>query len=486
MLDKQSLASKESLSESVDKQSGHHEKRMVALNSVFAAVFLTGIKIFVGIFTGSLGILAEAAHSALDMVAAVVTYFAVRFSGRPPDQDHQYGHGKIENLSALFETILLFITCIWIIYESIERLFFHPVAVEASIWAFIVMVISIVVDYTRSQLLFKTAKKYNSQALAADALHFSTDIWSSSIVIVGLICVWLSTYFKIPWLVNADAVAALGVSLIIIYISFKMGKQTIDVLLDGVSDRLADDVSSAAASVTGVTKVKKVRVRRSGPEVFADIVILISRDTDLIRSHDISREVKIAVRTKLQMPDADVMIHIDPSDPNEDGTLETLRALAKEQHLLAHDIRIRNVENSMLLELHLGVPDFYTVKHAHAKATVFEESVKKAFPEFNRIITHLEPISDERKKIAQQADHLDIHQIVYEVCNKSGKNIQAHDIESLYQDGELNLHFHCTMTGDLNLEYAHNVTELLEKALRSRIPNLGRVMIHIEPFESQR
>jgi cation diffusion facilitator family transporter len=462
----------------------NREKRSAALNSVFAAVFLTGIKIVVGLLTGSLGILAEALHSALDLVAAGITFFAVRLSGRPADQKHQYGHGKIENLSALFETILLLITCIWIIYEAIERLFFHPVAVEASIWAFLVMSISIAVDYSRSQMLFKAAKKYNSQALAADALHFSTDIWSSAVVIVGLFFVWFSKYSGIPWLVQADAVAALGVSAIVLYVCFNMGKQTVEVLLDGLSDRLADDVSAAAARVPGVLKVKKLRVRRSGPEVFADLVLMVSRDTDLERSHEIAREAKLAVRNKLGLPDADVMVHIEPSDPDEDGTLETVRALAADQGLSAHNMRIRNVKDHLLLELHLGIPETFTVKQAHARATAFEDSVKKVLPSINRINTHLEPVASEEKRLTSQTDSLEIMRIVEDVCAHAGIDCHPHEVESLYQGGELCLSFHCTVAGELSVAHAHDLTEQLEKGLRSRIPYLGSVMIHIEPFDS--
>jgi cation diffusion facilitator family transporter len=179
---------------------GEREKRMAALNSVVAAIFLTGMKIVVGLLTGSLGILSEAAHSGLDLVAAAVTFFAVRLSSRAPDKRHTYGYGKVENLSALFETLLLLLTCVWIIYEAIRRLFFEEVEVEASIWAFIIMAISIVVDISRSRMLYRTARKYGSQALEADALHFSTDIWSSSVVIGGLFLVSLSEWLEVSWL----------------------------------------------------------------------------------------------------------------------------------------------------------------------------------------------------------------------------------------------------------------------------------------------
>src|SRR5450755_2608674 len=175
------------------------EKRSVAGNSVLAALVITGLKITVGFATGSLGILSEAAHSGLDLIAAIVTLFSVRVSDKPADADHQYGHGKFENFSAFIETGLLLMTCVWIVYESIKRLFFHHVEIEPTVPAFIVMFLSIAVDAWRSRALGRIATKYDSQALEADALHFSTDIWSSGVVILGLGLVLAGRTYGIAW-----------------------------------------------------------------------------------------------------------------------------------------------------------------------------------------------------------------------------------------------------------------------------------------------
>jgi cation diffusion facilitator family transporter len=293
------------------------EKKWAASSSVVAAIFLTTMKLVVGVATGSLGILAEAAHSALDLVAAVVTWFAVRFSGRPADKEHHYGHGKIENLSALFETILLLVTCAWIIYEAIQRLFFESVEVEVNIWSFLVMGISIVVDISRSRMLMRTAKKYNSQALEADGLHFSTDVWSSSVVIGGLVCVWLSVELGIPWLAKADAVAALGVAMIVIWVSLQLGKRTTDALLDTAPDGLAERIESAVAPVPGVEHVDAVRVRRSGAETFADVTISVDHTRSLADAHVVAHAAEDAVRTAVPLSQA--MVHIDPHDPEVEG-----------------------------------------------------------------------------------------------------------------------------------------------------------------------
>jgi len=288
-----------------------HEKRRAAGTSVFAAVGLTGFKIVVGLSTGSLGILAEAAHSGLDLVAAFLTWMAVRISGKPPDRDHRYGHGKVENLSALAETALLLITCGWIIREALHRLLFHKVEVEVTVWSFAVMATSIVIDYSRSRMLARTAKKYNSQALEADALHFSTDIWSSSVVILGLISVKLSEWVA-GWggLRYADAVAAIVVAVIVAQVSIKLGIRTSAALLDTAPAGLEETISSAVSALPGVSNCHNVRLRYSGPQLFVDIHILVDGNQSLREAHALTEEIESAIQ-KL-VPDADVTVHPEP------------------------------------------------------------------------------------------------------------------------------------------------------------------------------
>ena len=298
------------VTEVADAGQAEREKRLVAASSVAAAVLLTGMKVVVGLQTGSIGILSEAAHSLLDLVAAAVTLWAVRASARPADRDHPYGHGKIENFSALFETGLLLATCVWIAYEAVKRLLFENVHVEATIWSFAIMFVSIVVDISRSRALSRAAKKHRSQALEADALHFSTDVWSSSVVIVGLLAVVASEAFGIPWLARADAVAALGVAGIAVLISLRLGKKSVDDLLDAVPPDLLSQVA-AAAQVEGVREVSQVRVRRSGPDVFADATLEVDRGLSLEAAHELTERAEQAIR--LAVPGSDVVVHTHPA-----------------------------------------------------------------------------------------------------------------------------------------------------------------------------
>lgn len=289
------------------------EKRAAALSSVIAAVGLTSFKIIVGILTNSLGILAEAAHSGLDLVAAIMTYFAVRMSDKPADQQHQFGHGKVENLSALFETVLLLITSAWIVYEAVQRLFFKSVHVEASIWSFIVMGTSILIDYTRSRILYRAARKYNSQALEADALHFSTDIWSSAVVILGLIGVTLAKHVPgLDWMHKADSIAAMVVALIVVYISAELGGRTIQALLDAAPKGLAKKVEQSATAVPGVVDAHAVRIRPSGALWFIDLHVTMDGSCTLNAAHAATEAIEKAIQAKI--PKADVTVHVEPAE----------------------------------------------------------------------------------------------------------------------------------------------------------------------------
>ncbi len=291
--------------------SAQKEKSSAALTSVIAAVGLTTFKIIVGVLTGSLGILAEAAHSGLDLVAALVTLLAVRKSGKPADKEHQYGHGKIENLSALFETFLLLATCAWIIYEAVQRLFYKPVNVELSIWAFVVMAVSIFIDYNRSRILAKAAKKYNSQALEADALHFSTDIWSSSVVILGLVCVFIAEQFKgLAFLHKADSIAALGVAVIVIYVSIELGIRTVKGLLDSAPKGMSEKMQQAVQEIPGIVDCHDLRVRTSGPHLFVDAHVHMSGSLTLEEAHALTEKIEAKIREI--SPEADVTIHEEP------------------------------------------------------------------------------------------------------------------------------------------------------------------------------
>ena len=287
------------------------EKQSAALSSLLAAVALTTLKIIVGVTTGSLGILAEAAHSGLDLVAAALTFVAVRISGRPADRGHLYGHGKVENLSALAETLLLLGTCAWIIREALHRLTTRQVEIDVTFWSFAVMATSIVVDISRSRVLARTAKKYNSQALEADALHFETDVWSSSVVILGLVCVKLGDRIpSLTWLRQADAVAALCVSALVIWVSWQLGRRTIDALLDSAPAGMEERILAAVSGVPGVQDCHNIRLRYSGSVLFIDLHVLVDGRQSLFEAHALTETIENVIQEIV--PQADITVHPEP------------------------------------------------------------------------------------------------------------------------------------------------------------------------------
>src|SRR5271167_1751843 len=333
------------MAESVSIAGMQKEKKAVALNSVFAAVGITLLKVIVGISSGSLGILSEAAHSGLDLVAAAITYFSVRVSDKPADADHQYGHGKVANFSAFIETALLLATCIWIVYEATRRLFFHSVEIEPSVWAFLVMATSIVVDFWRSRRLKRIADKYDSQALLADALHFSTDIWSSAVVILGLVLVLAGRTYAVPWLAKADPIAALVVACIVVYVSWRLAQQTIDALLDSAPAGVRSRIINQVSRVHGVLEIDRVRIRRGGSKYFADVSIAMSRNVTFQKSEQVANEVSSGIRKLL--PGADVVVNAVARAGRGESLFDRIRAVATRNSLNVHDIGVQDIHGSL-------------------------------------------------------------------------------------------------------------------------------------------
>ncbi len=281
------------------------EKQFVALTSVLAAFLLTGAKIIVGFETGSIGILSEALHSSLDLFAALLTFFAVKIADKPADSQHHYGHGKVENLSALLQAILLIITCIWIFYEALHRLITGETEIIVSFWSFFVIILSIVVDISRSRALKKAAKKYNSQALEADALHFTTDIFSSSVVLLGLIGAMFSFYFL-------DSIAALIVAFVVLLVSFKLGKRAVDALIDKSPKNIAEKIIEISKDIPEITNVHDLKVRTAGAYFLVELNIHIDNQLTLEEAHKISHRYEKRILQEIKR--CKVHVHIEPEN----------------------------------------------------------------------------------------------------------------------------------------------------------------------------
>jgi cation diffusion facilitator family transporter len=449
------------------------EKRRVALASVFAAVLLTAMKLVVGLWTGSLGILSEALHSALDLLAALITFFAVRVADRPPDDDHQFGHGKIENLSALVETLLLLATCVWILYEAYERLAGGGLHIDLNVWAFVVIIISIFVDIGRSRALMKVAKKYQSQALEADALHFSTDIYSSLVVLVGLISVLIG----FP---EADAIAAVIVAGIVIWISVQLARRTIDGLMDRAPAGLRSTIENAVLEVSGVESVRELRIRGAGAEVFINLVIGIQRTTFFDQVHGIVDRVEDNLRAAV--PRGDVIVHAEPVIGVRENISDKIEWLVRQSGLTAHNISILWVGEHFVIDFDIEYPQGTTFIEAHDIATEVEQRIRENVPNIHDVRIHLEEDTD---SVLTALDVTESEQpLLSRALNSIGAHPEVNSITSMScHDTESGLRLTATfaLPRTLTLFQMHSIVDEIETELKGLDKRIVKVFIHAEP-----
>ena len=449
------------------------EKNRVAMTSVVAAVVLTSMKLGIGLWTGSLGILSEAAHSGLDFLAAVITWVAVSVADRPPDKEHHFGHGKVENFSALIETLLLFITCGWILYEAWHRLVGGSAMVDVNVYSFVIMVVSIAIDFTRSRALLRVARKYNSQALEADAIHFSSDIYSSAVVIVGLICV-------LAGFPAGDAIAASVVAMIVIWISIRLGKRTVDTLLDRVPDGVQEKVEAGIASVDGVREIRSLRIRQAGGNTFIDTSIGIHRLATFDQSHSIMDAVEH--RLAELFPRADVIVHAEPVIDENEEPRESVLWLVQQAGLSAHNILVLSTGNAYHVELDIEYPAGTSFKRAHELASEVEASIRNQVPRVKDVAVHLE----------EEATHAVVGEDVSEserelvASIRSAVNITAQvhacgRVRCFKTPTGIKVAVGCSVNGALSLIEAHDIVNAIETAISDVDPRIVKVFIHAGP-----
>jgi cation diffusion facilitator family transporter len=460
------------------------EKRVVARNSVIAATVITVLKLLVGVSTFSLGILSEAAHSALDLLAASITLFSVRISDKPADAEHQYGHGKVENFSAFIETGLLLLTCVWIVWEAVKRLFFHHVHVEPTVAAYVVMAFAIAVDIWRSRALKRIAARYESQALYADALHFSTDVYSGGVVLLGLVLVAVGRRFGAAWLNQADAVAALFVAGVVVFVSSRLGRQTIDALLDAAPPGARMQITSEAGRIEGVLEVDRVRIRRGGNRYFADLSVGLARNVTFQRSEQITQQVTDAVLRVL--PDADVVVHSLARPGRRENVFDRIRAVATRNNLNVHDVMVQEVGGRLHVEQHVELDETLKLKDAHDVVTGIEAEMKAEVPEIASILTHIEsePATIEPGDELQRDARL--QKRLKSVAREFPEVLDMHDVVIRRVRDKTYLSCHCTMSDELPLARVHEVSTALEARLKQEDPELFRVLIHPEPQTDNR
>lgn len=463
------------------------EKQSAAIRSVIAGATLTSIKLAAGIATHSLGLLAEAAHSALDLAAAVMTWFAVRTSWRPPDEEHPYGHGKIENLTALGEAALLVLTSVWILYEAARRVLGEGPEVEPSPWAFGVIGISIAVDIVRARDLKRVARRSGSQALEADALHFSTDIASSSVVMVGLVGVLLSRVGGYEWLRYADPVAASVVALIVLVLSWQLGRRAVDMLLDRAPSGLIRAVEDALAGVEGLEGAPRVRVRQSGERIFADVELPVRRVLPVAEGQRIAEAARTRV-LEVFGPTADVMIQLQATEDQKETLRDRVATAVEMEGVHAHNITLRDGDGGAHVDLHLELPGNLSLGEGHVISDRVEARILAEVTGVRRVDIHLELHDEAPETIGSLDDPLreDLVSRIDAASRRVAGGGAVHDIMLARTSGGIYLSCHCFVPAETSLADAHLLTERLEKAFREAAPELARIAVHAEPFGSRR
>jgi cation diffusion facilitator family transporter len=463
------------------------EKRSAALLSVGSAVLLVSLKAFLVIRTGSLGVLSEALHSALDLLAAVITFLSVRVSDEPADERHPYGHGKFENFSAFVETALLLITALYIIYEAFDRLFFHSVHIQPSITAILVLFVALTIDVTRARALKNVARKYSSDALEADALHFSTDVWSTIVVISGIGLVWAGETWNLPWLAYADALAGLAVAAIILWVGSQLGRRTMDALLDVAPKGLQQEIAMAVGRMDGVLDVDRVRVRRAGNRHFVDATVSVARTASLEQVHALSDAIEKRIG---EIVPSDVMVHAEPRAPQGEHLFEAIRAVAQRMGLAIHDVTALQHAGQLFIELHLEVDENLSLREAHRQATELEEGIRKLRDGSTDVNIHIEPLghhiampdadAGEMKQLSRA-----IEDFLNTLPSEFDELVNCHDVRVRQVEHHILASCHCTMRGALPITQVHDVTAALEDRVKEKFPQIHRVTIHPEPVEEK-
>lgn len=456
-------------------------KRRVALHSMLAAAAMTLLKLGAGLFSGSLGVLSDAAHSGLDLAGATLTFLSVRVSDKPADEDHTYGHGKVENISAFFEVGLMAISCAWIIWEALERIIRHTVELRHSLWPVAVLITSIAVDYWRSRQLREVAQRTGSPALATDAFHFASDIWSTLAVLAGLGASWAGVRFHIHWLRYADPFAAVVVSLMILRMTLHLARETVAVLMDQVPAETRGRIINEVAQVDGVLAVEQARVRRAGAGYFADLTLAMPRRYTFEHTGELVRAATEAVHRAL--PEADVVIHTIPRQGRAESIFDRVRAVAARNNVSVHELSVQSHHGRLRVEQHVELDENLPLLAAHNFVSAMEAEILRETPEIDSVLTHIEsePATIELPEEVVVEDRR-IEMALRSAAGSFPEIKDVHEITVRRAGEHVDLSCHCTLPDDLPMHRVHEVITALEDRFKLECPEVSRVTIHPEPL----
>ena len=455
------------------------EKQSVALFSMLASAGLAALKFMAAVTTGSLGLLTEAIHSLVDFGATVLTLFAVKWSSQPADEDHQFGHAKIENVAALIETMILFGTSIFITYAAIVRLLTAHENLMLKWWAFAILLISIAVDLNRSKALRKTAKLTSSPALAADAVHFESDMWSSLAVLVGLAGVWLGFLW-------ADSVVALLVAGYIAWIAWKLGSGTLNTLLDAAPAGVAADIRNVAEKQNGVLAVKQLRIRPAGPTLFVNLDVNVPRLFNLSNIAELKTNLIREIQTK--QPSADISITTSPVALDSETAFDKIGLIAAQKNASIHHITVQQIKGRMAVSFDLEVDGATPLSKAHDQATALEEAIRAGLGGDVEVESHIEPqpvrLLSGQPASAQRSKKLET--ILRQLAKAEKSLSDVHNVRVRTTDAGLYVHYHCRFAPTATIDAVHLAVDKIESGIKAKIKNISRVIAHAEPLGGAR
>ncbi|MDE2446575.1 MAG: cation diffusion facilitator family transporter [Alphaproteobacteria bacterium] len=458
---------------------GNVEKQRVALISMLASACIALIKMAAAVVTGSLGILSEAIHALIDLGATIVTVLAVRWSSRPADDNHQFGHEKIESVAALLETVLLFGTALFIAYKAVMRLItpHEPLTIEW--WAYGIMLVSIAIDLNRSRALRKAAKQTQSDALKADALHFESDMWGSAAVLLGLLGVSLGY----QW---ADSLAALIVSGYIAYIAWELGSGTLNTLLDAAPDGVSSFINDIVEKQDGALSLNQLRVRPAGSRLFVNMDVNVPRLLGSEAVETLKRKLVQSIHAK--HPNADIAISTNPVALDNETAFEKIGLIANQRGLSIHHITVQQIQGRMAASFDLEVEGSTNLAEAHRVATELEDAIRNGLGGDVEVESHIEPQPARLMlgELATPALTKKVEAALKALARTEKTLSDLHNIRVREMGNGLYVHYHCRFAPEARIDAVHSSVDRIENALTDKIKTIIRVVAHAEPLGEAR
>jgi cation diffusion facilitator family transporter len=451
----------------------HNAKSRVAAISIFASAGMAAAKFVVGLAIGSLALISEALHSSVDVVATVITWIVVRVSDRPADEEHHYGHGKLESVSALGITAMLYVLAGGILVESYSRLHEGAPPPTISTLPFVVLLLDIAVNFWRAWVLNRTARDTKSQALAADAAHFASDVLGSVAVMIGLALSGLGYHW-------ADAVAAIGVALVIALLGLRLARSTVETLIDRAPEGVSEKATAAIRAVPGVVGVERLRVRMVGPTYFIEATVQVPRTFPIDRVEEIKRKAQEAVTSALD--EADLTFTAVPVARNNESVRERVMVIARNSGLAVHHVTVHDLGDKLTVSIDLEVDGEMALIEAHGIAHGLERNIREEFGEDVEVDSHIEPLEPELPLGSDAApDRVEAIKAALARFAADGAIHDIHNVRVRNTDAGEIVNFHCRAAPSMSVIKVHENVDEIERALRRAFPTVKRVISHAEP-----